>query len=167
MGQRFEANLMNVPDDKNLPGQNEPCPHVLVGDEAFALKPYRMRPFPYKQSRTDRSKENFNTRLCRARRVVENAFGILAQKWRIFLRPIETKVEKTILIVKTACILHNFLRTGRNDQEDFDLHATEFEENIGRAFNNIQRNPRRATNIAFATREKFVNYFNYPQNFKL
>lgn len=30
MGQRFEANLMNVPDDKNLSGQNEPCPHVLV-----------------------------------------------------------------------------------------------------------------------------------------
>lgn len=160
MGQRFEANLMNVPDDKNLPGQNEPCPHVLVGDEAFALKPYLMRPFPYKQSRTDRRKENFNTRLCRARRVVENAFGILAQKWRIFLRPIETKVETTILIVKTACILHNFLRTRGNDQVDFDLQSTEFEENLGRAFNNIQRDPRRATNIAFATREKFVNYFN-------
>ncbi|KAH1011017.1 hypothetical protein HUJ04_000459 [Dendroctonus ponderosae] len=64
MEQRFEANLMN----ENLPGQNEPCPHVLIGDEAFALKPYLMRHFPYKQSRTDRRIENFNTRLCRAKR---------------------------------------------------------------------------------------------------
>jgi len=28
----------------------------------------------------------------------------------IFFRPIATKVETTILIVKTACVLHNFLR---------------------------------------------------------
>lgn len=111
MGKRFEENTMNVTGPKNLPRQNEPCGHVLIGDEAFALKPYLMRPFPYRQSRTDILKEKYNTRLCTARRVVENAFGILAQKFRIFYRPIETKVETTILIVKTACILHNFLRT--------------------------------------------------------
>ncbi|KAF2889423.1 hypothetical protein ILUMI_16750 [Ignelater luminosus] len=84
MGQRFEANLMNVPRPKNLPGQNEPYPHVLIGDEAFALKPYFKRLFPYRQSRRDVQKKNYNTRFCRARRVVENAFGILAQEWRIF-----------------------------------------------------------------------------------
>nr|CAI5819872.1 unnamed protein product [Callosobruchus analis] len=38
-------NLINVPDDKNLPGQNEPCPHVWVGDEALALKPHLMNLF--------------------------------------------------------------------------------------------------------------------------
>lgn len=47
----------------------------------------------------------------------------------------KAKLETTILIVKTACILHNFLQTRGNDQEDFDLPPTEFEENIGRAFN--------------------------------
>ncbi|XP_050502605.1 uncharacterized protein LOC126881914 [Diabrotica virgifera virgifera] len=157
MGQRFEAGLMNVPEDKNLPGQVEPCPHVLIGDEAFALKSFLMRPFPYKQSRSDRRKENYNTRLCRARRVVENAFGILAQKWRVFFRPIETKVETTISIVETCCILHNFLRTKVNQQ---GREFSETEENSGRAFINIERDPRRATNLAFSTREKFVNYFN-------
>ena len=40
MGQRFEAGLMNIPKDKPLPGQNESCSHVLIGDEAFVLKPY-------------------------------------------------------------------------------------------------------------------------------
>lgn len=46
-----------------------------------------------------------------------------------------------------------FLGTLGNDQENFDLPPTEIEENVGRAFNNIQREPRRASNIAFATRE--------------
>ena len=81
MGQRFEAGLMNIPKDKPLPGQNESCSHVLIGDEAFALKPYLMRPFPYRQSRLNPLKQNYNIRLCKARRVVENAFGILVQKW--------------------------------------------------------------------------------------
>ncbi|CAH2011114.1 unnamed protein product [Acanthoscelides obtectus] len=80
MGQRFEAGLMHIPEDKPLPGQREPCPHVLIGDEGFALKPYLMRPLPYRQSKADARKEKYNTGLCRVRRVVENAFGILSQK---------------------------------------------------------------------------------------
>nr|CAI5829821.1 unnamed protein product [Callosobruchus analis] len=111
MGRRFAAGLMNVPPDRNLPGTNINVPHVLIGDEAFALKPTLMRPYPYRQSRGNKRKEEYNTRLCTARRVVENAFGILAQKWRIFHRPIETSVDTTIKIVRSTCILHNFIRT--------------------------------------------------------
>ncbi|KAJ8935896.1 hypothetical protein NQ318_016229 [Aromia moschata] len=102
MGQRFEAGLMNIPEDKPLPGQSTPCSHVLIGDEAFALKPYLMRPFPYRQSKIDTRKENYNMRLCKARRVVENAFGILVQKWRIFFRPIATKTHRTNLVNKVS-----------------------------------------------------------------
>nr|CAH7719380.1 unnamed protein product [Callosobruchus chinensis] len=49
MGRRFENGKMNMPNGKSLPGQNDTCPHVLIGDEGFALKPYLMRPFPYRQ----------------------------------------------------------------------------------------------------------------------
>ena len=45
MGQKFEAGLMNIPKDSPLPGQNESSSHVLIGDAAFALKPYLMRLF--------------------------------------------------------------------------------------------------------------------------
>ncbi|KAI4466169.1 hypothetical protein MML48_3g00010618 [Holotrichia oblita] len=55
MGQRFEAGQMNVPKYSPLPGENKRCSHVLVGDEAFALKPYLMRYFPYQQSRIERA----------------------------------------------------------------------------------------------------------------
>lgn len=158
MGKKFAAGLMNVPGDKSLPGKNQPLPHVLIGDEAFALRPWLMRPFPYRQSRSDVRKENYNTRLCRARRVVENAFGILAQKWRIFYRPIEVSVPTAISLVKTTCILHNFLRTKTCDHQYFQF--LEPPQLTLDALNNFKNDPRRATNIAFDVRDKFVDFFN-------
>ncbi|KAI4466168.1 hypothetical protein MML48_3g00004821 [Holotrichia oblita] len=116
MGQRFEAGQMNVPNYNPLPGENKPCSHVLVGDEAFALKPYLMRSFLYRQSRIDPRKENYN--ISRARGVVENVFGILAQRWRILFRPMTTKIET---IVQTACVLHNFLCVKRSDNQYYEL----------------------------------------------
>lgn len=62
-----------------LPGDEAPTSYVFVGDEAFPLKPYLMRPFPGRQLDCD-ARKIFNYRLSRARRVVENAFG----KKRIF-----------------------------------------------------------------------------------
>ena len=46
---------------------------------------------------------------------------MLAQKWRIFFRPIANKVETTTLIVKTACVLHNFLRAKQCDNQYCEL----------------------------------------------
>ena len=61
-----------------------------------------MRPFPRSAVVNDARKEKFNKQLSRARRVVENAFGILAQKWRVFFRPIETNAEIAERVVKAA-----------------------------------------------------------------
>ncbi|XP_036344933.1 protein ALP1-like [Rhagoletis pomonella] len=158
MGKKFEENLMNMPLPKNLPNQSQPCQCVLIGDEAFGLKPYLMRPFPYKQSKHDLRKEKYNYRLCRARRVVENAFGILAQKFRIFFRPIETKISTTILTIKTACVLHNYLIEKKSDSHLF--HNLQSPEPRTQPFIGMSTDSRRASNLAFSTRELFVTYFN-------
>ncbi len=55
--------------------------------------------------------------LSRARRVVENAFGILTNRFRVFLSPIRLSPEKVETIVLACCTLHNYLRsknTSRN-----------------------------------------------------
>ena len=75
--------------------KKDQCPHVIVGDEAFPLLHNLMRTFPGKDEGT-LSKEDaiFKYRLSRARMVVENAFGILAQRWRIFSRKIPLSTDK-------------------------------------------------------------------------
>lgn len=83
---------------------------VLIGDETFALKSYSLNPFPRKLSRNNKSFDNYNYRQCRARRVVENAFGILTKKFRIYKGPIKVEDKTAIKIIMTTCILHNFLR---------------------------------------------------------
>ena len=65
---------INLPEDEPLPGSDDTMPFVFVGDEAFPLRPYLMRPWPGRML-TDEKRKVYNYRLSRARRVVENTFG--------------------------------------------------------------------------------------------
>ena len=55
-----------------------------------------------------------NYRQSRARRVIENAFGILRARWRIFNHPIKESVENTERYVMACLCLHNYLRQTEN-----------------------------------------------------
>jgi hypothetical protein len=65
---------------------------------------------PYPSRNLDVARRICNYRLTRARRIVECAFGILCNKWRIFRRKIEVRPDFCDVIFKTCCILHNFVR---------------------------------------------------------
>jgi len=67
------------------------------------MKPYGGRNVPHDCS-------VFNYRLSRARRVIENAFGILAARWRVFHRSITASTDNVESIVEAAVCLHNFIR---------------------------------------------------------
>jgi hypothetical protein len=76
LGKSLEANTVNISNSKPPPNSEEPLPFVIVDDEAFPLKIYLLRPYPGVSARNDESKQIYNYRLSRARRVVKNAFGI-------------------------------------------------------------------------------------------
>lgn len=77
---------------------------------------------------------NFLFRISRGRQTIESAFGIMAAKWRILLKPIETGVEVADLIVKATCVLHNFVinetvgarNPALNNVENIELGAFEY-----------------------------------------
>jgi len=77
-----------MPNAKKLRLSDVELPFVIMGDEAYPLFSYLIRPYPRRQ--LTESRRLFNCRLSRGRRVVESVFGILAGKWRILNKPIET-----------------------------------------------------------------------------
>lgn len=92
--------------------------HFLVGDNAFPLKEYLLKPFP--GTRLSLKEKVFNYRLSRARRIVENAFGILTSRFRIFEKPMPYSPDKVDLIVKASCALHNWLRLSKENTQSVD-----------------------------------------------
>lgn len=106
-GSGLENGCFNLPEPSNLPGLGQ-LPYYFVADEAFPLKPYLMRPFARRRLCTDEHKV-FNYRLGRARRVIENTFGIMASRWRILRRPFKASLTNVDNYVKAVVCLHNFL----------------------------------------------------------
>ena len=76
MGRKFEECSLAIPPPRPLPNTDIDIPFYFVADEAFPLKAGIIKPFSGRHA-TDAHKI-FNYRISRARRVVENAFGILA-----------------------------------------------------------------------------------------
>ena len=106
-----EKELANIPEAKTLPGfqDGRPCDYFFVGDDAFRLRHYLMKPFPSRG--LTNAERIFNYRLSRARRTVENAFGILANRFRVLHTCICLHPDNTEAVIIAACTLHNVLRS--------------------------------------------------------
>ena len=102
------SNLLDLPPPQHVHGMQHRVPYFLVGDDAFRMTPHLLKPFP--GARLTRKQAIFNYRLSRCRRVVENTFGIMTTRFRVFRRAIEVSPDFVTDIVLACCVLHNFLR---------------------------------------------------------
>ncbi|XP_050697643.1 putative nuclease HARBI1 [Eriocheir sinensis] len=101
--------LVGFPQPDPLPGDTEDVPYFLVGDDADALRTFMMKPCGNRDM--TRKQRIFNYRLSsRARRVVENSFGILANRFQLLLTTMLHEPDTVRLLVKTCIILHNLMR---------------------------------------------------------
>ena len=118
-GQALLDGELDLPGPKELPNypQGGVLPHCIVADEAFPLRPDIMRPYPRenRQIKLTREEQIFNYRLSRARRIVENGFRILVQRFRVFNRKLLLMPQNADKVVKACCILYNYL----TEQQDY------------------------------------------------
>ncbi|KAK5650121.1 hypothetical protein RI129_001150 [Pyrocoelia pectoralis] len=142
-------------------------PFVFIGDEAFTLRKKFVKPFSRKALNNE--KKIFNYRLSRARSKVENAFGILSNRFRIFHTAISVNLEAIDNIVMATCVLHNYLRRRSGNlyapnnnlyREDaltgtieLGLQPTDF-------ISLQQTHNQRVDNVAKHVRELYLHYFN-------
>lgn len=93
-----------IPQVSKKMGNSDVFP-FLVGDSAFPLSVYLMKPFT--DGEPNEVQKYFNYRLSRSRMVVESAFGQLKSRWRVLFKKCESSKE-TVKSYALACvILHN------------------------------------------------------------
>ncbi|XP_046406063.1 protein ANTAGONIST OF LIKE HETEROCHROMATIN PROTEIN 1-like [Ischnura elegans] len=174
-GQAILRERLPLPPPRQFDGYPNPLPAVFVGDAAFPLRKNLMRPFV--GGNLLPGPTIFNYRLSRARRVIENTFGVMSNKFRIYRKPILASPETVDLIVQATVVLHNWLRKqeiqgqgrenyippGLIDYEDRHgiVHPGEWrEEAAPQGMIPLPRNhARNAMNEAKEIRNKFQDYF--------
>ena len=149
---------LDVTHSKQLPNDTEEThvPHILLGDEAFLLRCDLMRPFARNPLTNER--HIFNYRLSRARRVVENAFGIFSNYWRIYHHYIYLNPNNVTRVVKATVVLHNILILP-NDKVHTDVmdnRAKIFDD----AFEGLTKQGNWPATAANDIRNYFTDYFN-------
>ncbi|XP_070385621.1 uncharacterized protein [Dermacentor albipictus] len=132
-------------------------PYFLVGDEAFPLKECMMRLYPrltlHEDSPETHRRRFFNYRLSRAQRVIENAFGILAQWWKILRRPFKDKTDN----------INGYVGACSADSEDWEGRLSpaswKEEESAGGALLPSKSTECHAARHAKEVRDKLAHHF--------
>ncbi|XP_037773132.1 putative nuclease HARBI1 [Penaeus monodon] len=142
---RIANNTAGLPTDKHVLGSDRILPYVFVADDAFQLQRHILKPF-HTKTKHDR-KEFFLIDFPRAKRTVENASGILTNRFRVFLTPISLSPGKIEKVVLACTALHNYLR------RDFGSHYTP-------KLLELQRCGSGSTTIGNNIRTQYMDYFN-------
>lgn len=79
----------------------------LVGDSAYALRPYLLT--PHNNVKSGSKEDNYNFFQSSTRIYVECAFGEIDRRWGIFWRPLQGSLSNHKYTIDSALRLHNFI----------------------------------------------------------
>ena len=168
IGKALREDKLILPELKALSGwePNNKLPHVFVADAAFPMSFNLMRPYPVNgRGGLTPERRVYNYRQSRARRIVENAFGILCHRWRILLNPLDMDREQVINTVTACVILHNYLCITQGCSKELKELNRKRAQSDGKwkrltaVSETLKRKPNRPSDFAVKTRDSFCRYF--------
>ena len=124
----WQATQGEILNGEHLVIHRQDVPIFLVGDSAYPLSTWLMKPFPYSAGLTQAEKR-FNYQLSRARIVAENAFGRLKARWRRLSKSNDMNVDNVPTVITACCILHNMC----------EIHGDTFNELWMEDVNNLEQ----------------------------
>lgn len=168
--EKLETKQLSIPSDEPITRSSKILPYVFVADDAFALRTDMIKPFR-QADLNSKEKKIYNYRVSRARRIVENAFGILASRFRIYKTQINIKPKNIDKVVMATCALHNFLMSlSSNSYASAECFDREYAEDgtITPGLNSndsnmealYRRNSGNNLTAAKNIRDQYVHYFN-------
>lgn len=174
--QDLQNGIIDLPIPTPLPGKDIPFPYVFVGDEAFPLSTYLMRPYSCKtRGGLTENMRIFNYRLSRCRRTIENAFGIFTARWQILQKPLCMSLKNCEILFKTLVCLHNFIMIGEEglfeherrycppnylEREDYTVEEGYWRQRHSAYFKDLSRvGANRAGAVSIGLRNYLRDYF--------
>ena len=111
----FDIGWVGSMHDANLWGRNaigqfceagKLAPYALVGDAAYAYRPWMLAPFRGHKDGLSREGYNWNFVQSSTCMCIERAIGMLKGRWRILLKMIDVHLKNVPDLVSTCLVLH-------------------------------------------------------------
>lgn len=132
-------------------------PVFFVGDSAYPLLPWLIKPFASSSSITAQRK-TFNYGICRERVVVEVAFGHLKARWRRLIKQNDMLVQNVPNVIAACCTLDNICEIYDDAFNEEWLEDMESEDNSDGG-QQTTTNGRNTNHNADDIRAALIDYF--------
>lgn len=126
-GKIHDARVYNLSFiSKRLPQECGQRFHIL-GDSAYPIRRWLLTPYRDYGNLTEKQKK-YNRRHCGTRVRVENAFGLLKQRWLQLTRTDFATVPRTADFIMSCCVLHNLCILNDDEWKDDNVDNQQEQE---------------------------------------
>ena len=146
---------------KNIIEDEDPIQVFILGDPAYPLLPYVMK--EYASGGSTEQEQYFGYRLCRARNVIECAFGRLKARFSSLRRQMDINLDDLPFVIYACFVLHNYCEINKETVSDEQVRTVVASEQVTQPGNQGSVPPSNESEGKRA-RRVLTNYFAKERN---